>query len=43
MTEREEGYHKGYNAAKTKYLAEIRELRDKYEHQIKDINSVYLL
>lgn len=43
MTEREEGYHKGYNAAKTKYLAEIRELRDKYEHQIKDINSVYPL
>lgn len=43
MTEREEGYHKGYNTAKTKYLAEIRELRDKYEHQIKDINSVYPL
>ena len=43
MTEREEGYHKGYNTAKAKYLAEMKELRNKYEHQIKDINSVYPL
>lgn len=34
-------YQNGYNQAKKKYMAEIKKLKEEYEHQIRDVNSIF--